>query len=152
VTLSWLTGGQLSEYHGAAADAIGPEGVRVLRDDTDAQRLRQEAGAVMKEITARALTAVSDGKETVYLNAVGAVLRPSKGRKGFHQKCAHVLAGFEQFAIRRVCKEVRDLQAIVFDGFIAPDQDHSAWSALIERESNEALGIPLRLHLERSSF
>jgi hypothetical protein len=152
VTLSWLTGGQLSEYHGAAADTIGPEGVRVLRDDPDARRLKEEARAVMKKITARALTAVSDGKETVYLNAVGAVLRPGKGQKGALQKCSHVLTGFEQFAIRRVCREVRSLRAIVFDGFIAPDQDHSGWSGLIERESYEALGIPLRLHLEKSSF
>jgi hypothetical protein len=108
----------------------------------------------MRQATAAYLTEESDGGETVKVNAVKAVLRP-KPRKNavtFAQECSHLLTGYEQWAIRRVCPEVRGLVGIVYDGLIAPPQPTEGWSAHIEAESARDLRVTLRLSFKATEF
>ena len=151
ITSSWLTGGVLSSSpHTAGVRAVGREMMTYLQKDHRAQALYKETRDTLGRVIPQVTEYVRDGGRTVVVNAVGQA-RETQGlsrRKVF----SHVLTGFEQFAIRTACQRVRDLQAVVYDGFIAPPQDVVPLQAAIREESSKRLGLTLRLQLKRKPF
>lgn len=58
------------------------------------------------------------------------------------------MTGYEQFAIREMCKQVVGLQAIIYDGFIAPAQAVEPLEERVRRRSTQALGITLDVRIK----
>jgi hypothetical protein len=155
ITLSWLTGGSLSAHPTtAAAKAIGSAAARQFMHDPDALRLRREARKVSQRIARETLREAKDGRELVYRNAVDAELRPALGKaEAMGRRCNHAFVGFEQFAIRQVCRQVNGLAAIIYDGFVcATGQDPKGWSQVVRKASSRELAIPLSLSFEVTQF
>ena len=150
---SWLTGGTLSAFpETAGAQALGPDGMARFTRDKYAQRLHAEVRAVLPKVLA-ATTSVQRAEGIHFaVNAVGRPLELGANGQSIGQLHAHLLTGFEQLAIRAACRKVQGLQAIVYDGFIAPPQDVAPLEEAIREESSRALGFPLDLKLKRQAF
>lgn len=150
VTLSWLTGGTLSPHSNTRnVQLLGKGTMESLAADWVAREFYAEVRSVMKKILAAEL----EGGAEVFRNAAGATRRiPSHGTRRFSKMSAHLLTGYEQFAIRTVCREVQDLQVIIYDGFIAPDQPTGPLEELIRTRSEEELGLSLDLELQVSDL
>jgi hypothetical protein len=154
VATSWLTGGCLSAYGlTSSAKLVGTDAMQLLQDDPGTRRLYQEVRAGMKRIVEEAGEIRDEGGKKVLVNAVGAAL-PLDGprRPSFGSKCAHLLAGYEQFAIREVCQQVEGLQAVIYDGFIAPPQPVEPLEELIRKCSEDGLGFTLDLQLKETDL
>ena len=84
----------------------------------------------------------------MFTNAVGARLTVTDEVRSFGKICSHILTGYEQFAIREVCELVNGLQAIIYDGFIAPPQPTAPLEQKLRERSEEVLGLPLDLRFK----
>jgi hypothetical protein len=102
----------------------------------------------MKRIVHDAPKSETDGTEKVRINAVGKRLTPERSSADFPRLCSHALTGYEQFAIRAMCEKVAGLQAVIYDGFIAPAQPVEALEEQVRRRSYEALGVTLDMRLK----
>jgi hypothetical protein len=102
----------------------------------------------MKRVVREVLRVETDGTETVFLNAVGKPLQLNRSASDFGRLCSHTLTGYEQFAIREMCGQVVGLQAIIYDGFLAPAQPVAPLEEQVRRRSKEALGVTLDLRLK----
>ena len=154
VATSWFTGGILTvNTHSRSAKQLGSEAMAVLRDDPITVSLYTEIREGMKRIVCELGELSSDGGSEVLVNAVGAVRRLDGPKQpSFGSKCAHLLAGYEQFAIREVCKAIEGLQAIIYDGFICPPQPVEQLERLIRDRSSERLGVTLDLKLKETDL
>jgi hypothetical protein len=102
----------------------------------------------MKRIVRDVLRMETDGIEKVFINAVGKRLRPNRGASDFGRLCSHALTGYEQFAIREMCGQVVGLQAIIYDGFIAPAQPLVHLEERVRARSKEVLNVALDVRLK----
>lgn len=153
IAISWLTGGTMSP-HGATAGArsIGPEGIRSLATDEFTRPLYDQVRHGMATVRAECGTRMPDGKDTMLVNAVGAELRLRHGKRRPGAEAMHLLAGLEQFAIREACSRVPSLQAVIYDGFIAPPVPVGPLEEAIRERSREELGITLDLELKQEDL
>lgn len=98
--------------------------------------------------------------ETSFTNAVGAtitVLKKANGKGMYQQKffgrlCAHVVTGYEQWAIREACSIALELQVIIYDGLIASPGQGDAFTECIRCRAAEILGFPLELPMKESTL
>ena len=150
---SWLTGGTLSAFPATAgAQAVGADVMAQLAGDRHAQRLHAEVREVLPRVLA-ATARVEWADEALFtVNAVGRRLELEVPGQRSGRVHAHLLTGFEQFAIRAACRRAEGLMAIVYDGFIAPPQDVGVMEEAIREESLRELGFPLDLRLKREAF
>lgn len=147
VANSLLSGASLASFGETEnAKLIGTDAMERLSADREAQDLYSEVREGHE-----ALVREWGGKKTVR-NAVGCVRRLPKGAGRTGKIANHLLTGFEQFAIRSICTEVEGLQAIVYDGFIAPPQDVESLERHLREHSEKALGIPLDLGLKATNI
>ncbi len=146
VAASWLCGGTLSPSRQTeSARRVGSAAMRVLRGDRFTEALYREVRAGLRHVVAEASGRETDGKETVFVNAVGARLTTTDERREFGRICAHLLTGYEQFAIREASQLVSGLQAIIYDGFIAPPQPTPPLEKHLRERSEAVLGFSLDL-------
>ncbi|HXC24854.1 MAG TPA: hypothetical protein VNU46_02990 [Gemmatimonadaceae bacterium] len=158
---SWLNGGSLSEsVRTETGKRLGSTVVTILKEDTFASALRQEARDGMVRIVAAMATEATGNTETTYTNVVGATIRVQQKAHGkgayrqvdFGRLCAHVLTGYEQWAIREVCSIAVGLEVIIYDGLIAgPGQERTLTEHILHR-STEKLGFPLELRMKEAAL
>jgi hypothetical protein len=94
----------------------------------------------------------TDGPHLVMTNAVGAALRLDGNTRDYVRMCAHVLTGYEQWAVHDVCSRVAGLQAVIYDGFIATRQATEGLEAGLRQRSGAMLGVTLDLTLKAEPF
>jgi hypothetical protein len=146
---SWLTGGTLSTSRRTASGRkLGARAIEALRKDPITMSLYREIEHGMKRIVREVLKWEMEGGERVYINAVGKRLTLHNSSADFRRLCSHVLTGYEQFAIREMCDGVVGLQAVIYDGFIAPAQSVGPLEEQVRRKSTEALGVTLDMRLK----
>ena len=149
---SFFTGGKLSPSpKTAGARALGHDAMELLRTNEAACRLYDEIRSGMKRIIQES-TKERDGRDMVFLNAVGARLQVSRERSDFGKICAHLLTGYEQFAIRTVSRHVEGLRGIIYDGFVALPQRTCGLEAHIQAASVKVLGLKLDLRLKQQDL
>jgi hypothetical protein len=149
VAVSWLTGGRLSPSpRTESGRRLGASAMVALSGDPAARALYKEVQHGMKRIVHDALTSETDGIEKVRINAVGKRLTLARSSADFARLSSHALTGYEQFAIRAMCEQVVGLQAIIYDGFIAPAQPVEPLEEQVRRRSYEALGVTLDVRLK----
>jgi hypothetical protein len=149
VAVSWLTGGTLSaSSRTESGRRLGASSMHALGGDPTARALYKEVQHGMKRIVHDALKSETDGTEKVRINAVGKRLTLEGSSADFPRLCSHALTGYEQFAIRAMCEKVVGLQAVIYDGFIAPAQPVQALEEQVRRRSYEALGVTLEVRLK----
>jgi hypothetical protein len=147
VPSSWLTGGTLTTFgETRATQALGRDAIATLQRDDDTQLLYQEVRAAMQMVVKNHLRQ-PDGS---IVNAAGATLEVPEGKRkvSFRSACSHILTGYEQFAIREICSRVPGLQAVIYDGFIAPQVPVEPLEANLRVASQEKLGVTLDLKLK----
>ena len=153
VAASWLTGGTLSSsLRTESARRVGSPAMRALSDDPFTVALYGEVKAGMKRIISDVLRWDTDGEGKIAVNAVGATLRPMQKPADFGRLCAHVLTGYEQFAIRELCRRAAGLKAIIYDGFIALGQRTDVLEEQVRQRSREQLGVTLDVQLKAMHF
>ena len=153
VTTSWLTGGCLSASpRTASGQRLGVTAMQALSRDESARALYNEVQQGMKRVVREGLEAETCGDEKVYVNAVGKRLALLKRPADFGRLCSHALTGYEQFAVQAMCTEVDSLQAIIYDGFIAPPQPVEPLEQQVRRRSQETLGVALEVRLKAQSL
>lgn len=151
ITASWLTGGMfLPSPYTSMGRILGREAAQKLVKDRQAQSLFEETNDILRRVMQEVPQYVTDGQRKLVINAVGQA-RDTQGLT-LGQISSHVLTGFEQFAIRAACRRVVDLQAIIYDGFIAPPQAVGPLEDAIREESSRRLGISLNLGIKETSF
>lgn len=149
VVASWLTGGTLSASgRTESGQRLGASVMQALGTDPAARRLYKEVQDGMKRIVRGALKTETDGTEKVFINAVGKRLTLEGTPSDFGRLSSHALTGYEQFAIREMCEHVVGLKAIIYDGFIAPDQPVGQLETRVRRRSEEMLGVTLDVRLK----
>jgi hypothetical protein len=149
VAASLLTGGTLSpSSFTESGRRLGPSAMHALSGDVAARDLYREVKHGMKRIVGDALKSETDGAEKVCINAVGKHLTLQGTPADFPRVCSHILTGYEQFAIRAMCEQVVGLQAIIYDGFIAPAQPVERLEEQVRKRSYEALGVTLDVRLK----
>lgn len=158
VVLSFLTGGQLSQSPDTAnAQLLSPRVVAELQRDKYAVGLRDEIQSGMRRAVIAAAS-LPDGNGIVRVqNAIGKTLTLTDSEFGGHgngwgRAASHLLTGFEQYAIRHVCKYVHNLQAIIYDGFIAPEQDIAQLNAHLADLDTGFMGLRLNLTLSSTDL
>lgn len=169
---SLLNGGSLSQStFTETGRRLGANAVTSLQRDPFITALRQEAKDGMRRIIVAAMNVAvqsskadaetnSDGETRTCTNAVGAMMhlqhrvgpRNAYSQSDFRKLCAHVLTGYEQWAIREVCTIASGLQVVIYDGFIAAPNQREALTAHLLRRSTEVLGFPLELRLKEAPF
>jgi hypothetical protein len=122
---------------------------RALHADCFIRALKDEARVGMRTVLYQEFTP-SLRKNSILVNAVQAELPYEKGGRWRRQAYAHLLTGYEQFAIRTVCRGMIGLVLIVYDGFIAAEQNVEDLERLIAVESQRELNVPLALRLKRT--
>jgi hypothetical protein len=174
VTAALLTGGDLScSKEKAIAKLLGVPAAYVLVKDPTLQALYDEAKVGMKalldqqelirmeqkqETAEEAAERNNEGKKKarrrkqrtgmVLINAVGAVL-PEEANSTWHCRAyAHLIRGYEQIAVRLMCRGMKGLVVIVYDGWISTVQDIITLEALVASESESVLGVRLVLRLK----
>jgi hypothetical protein len=153
VALSWLTGGTRSAFlRTQNAKLLGIDAMRRLQDDARTTDLYREIQNGMKRVIKEVLVPETDGKDRCHVNAVGATLQAEGTSRDFGRLCAHALTGFEQFAIREMCRQATGIQAVIYDGFIAPPQPAEPLEEHVKRRSAEELGITLDLQLQQADL
>lgn len=149
VALSWLTGGNLSpHWKNSATRQIGADAMRFLGTDPITLGLYDEVKVGMRRVVEECGSRERDGGDVVLTNSVGARLRLKNGRRDRSQEAMHLLAGYEQFAIREACKKVPNLQAIIYDGFVAPSMSVEVLEETIRERSSQELGLTLNLEIK----
>ena len=151
VVVSFLNGGTLStSKHTASGRLLGGETMRTLMNRPDAQALQREISEGVKRIIAGATRERTTTAHSL-VNAAGSVLQrdctTSTGRQA-----AHLLTGYEQFAIRAMLTDETEVRAIVYDGFIAPPLDLQVLEDRVTRAAMSQLGFPLELRLRAEPF
>lgn len=147
VATSWLTGGSLSSSdRTSSGQLVGGRVMKSLREDPGTRALYEAVRSGMDRIRREALSE-RDGKDILIPNAVGAVLRTTGSWREGPRINSHLLTGYEQFAIREVGRRTAGLQAIIYDGFIAPRQDVAVLEQHIRASSSQPLGFTLQLRL-----
>ena len=155
IALSWLTGGSLGESDRASAvQSIGRESVRRLAQAKSVQCLRQEVQQGISAIVSNAPQRIDEAGRTVIENALGKTVTLDGSISKYQPKAAaHLLAGWEQFAIRAMCPLVSGLKAIVFDGFIAQQQQSvDPLESAVRTMSQDLLGFKLDVRLKVQPF
>lgn len=147
VALSFLNDGRLTPFT-TTGRMIGIDGVRRLSEDPFMAGLRREAQAGMKRVIEEARW-TTEGRSRQLTNAVGASLVEPGRRLKFGQMCAHILFGYEQFAIREMCAIAQGVEAVIYDGFIAQPQPTEPLEEHVRSTSRRDLGFPLDLHLKQ---
>ena len=151
ITSSWLTGGVLSASPRVSGTrTVGRWVMEFLQKDHRSQSLYQETRETLSQVIPQVMQSIREGSHTVAVNAVGQALVIDGASQG--RLYSHALTGFEQFAIRACCRRVRDPQAVVYDGFIAPPQEVGPLEESIREESSGHLGFTLDLRIKRKSF
>lgn len=153
IAASWLTGGTLSAYPATAgAQAVGSEVMARLVADKHAQRLHKEVTTTLPRVLGPAARPRTTDGITCLVNMVGQPSPPEEPGSGLGRLYAHLLTGLEQLAMRAACRKAHGVQAVVYDGFIAPPQDVAPLEEAIQEESSRILGFPLELKLKREAF
>jgi len=146
---SFFTGGSLSTSPNTSnGQAFGGDVMARLASDDITVRLYREIQHGMKRLIDQT-PSEKDGPASVFTNAVGARLSVTGERRDFGRLSAHLLTGYEQFAVREFCGQAEGLQGIIYDGFIAKPQEAPALEDHVRRRSKELLGVTLDLRLKR---
>jgi hypothetical protein len=149
VAASWLTGGTLSpSTKTESGRRLGFSAMQALGGQPATRALFNEIQHGMKRIVREVLKVETDGTERVFLNAVGKSLQLNPTASNFGRLCSHALTGYEQFAIREMCGQVVGLQAIIYDGFLAPAQPVAPLAERVRARSKEVLGVSLDVRLK----
>jgi hypothetical protein len=149
VAASWLTGGTLSaSTKTESGRRLGSSAMQALGGQPATKALYNEIQHGMKRIVREVLRVETDGTEKVFLNAVGKPLQLKPSASDFGRLCSHALTGYEQFAIREMCGQVVGLQAIIYDGFLAPAQPVAPLEEQVRTRSKEVLGVALDVRLK----
>ena len=138
-----MTGRLYWSSESLAGELLGSTWACVLSQDPFMRRLIDEV-AIGRSIILESAPVVRAGRQSRIMNAVGKQRACTKRSSGL----AHLLFGFEQFAVRAACEGMVALSAIIYDGWIAQEQDTAALEEKIRRRSREQLGFELDLPLK----
>lgn len=148
IVASFFTGGTLSSHSKtASARAVGCDTMTLLGEEQDARALLAEIQRGMRRVI-DAADRSRDGKQTAFVNAVGAPLEVTRTRADFGRLCCHLITGYEQFAIREMIGRASNVQAVIYDGFIASPQSTQQLEEHIRTTSSRSLGVTLDLRLK----
>lgn len=146
IAFTWLLGGDLCvRMRSAGAWLIGVEPLRRLSEDMATRALFEETQAGVRDVVRAVLRKESDGRTTVYVNALGRTLAPDSRRITFGRRCAHAFEGYAGWIMRRAAATAESVAAIAGDCLLAPKCDAAVWGKTLARESAERLGVTLRV-------
>lgn len=147
LTASFLTGGSLAPTgRSSAGRVLGPARLKQLQQDPFAAALYRETSAGMKTLVAAAT--MKEGRDHSLTNATGNTYTMTKSRSDFGKAASCLLTGFEQWVIREICRHMPGLQGIIYDGFVAPEQNVGAMETQLRQRSTATFGFPLEVSIK----
>lgn len=146
---SWFCGGSLTPTLMTTNGRIyGKAALRRLAKDDRTVEFRSEVVKGTAFLLKRVAQWSTVDCHRTPTNAGGATLTLDGKRGDSGRAASHFYTGLEQLAIRHCCRHATGLQAIIFDGFHAAQQDTARLEKHIADSSFQHLGFPLTLRLK----
>ena len=81
-------------------------------------------------------------------NVMGKTTMATEKRK----RLAHVLLGYERWALETVCRDFPDTKCLIYDGWISPDRDVKKLERSIVDRSMAEFGFPMELGIKKEEI
>ena len=113
-----------------------------------------EKGKGIKNSVGRYLKVNNRRRESYYYNGSGRLRRTISEKTKGSTKLSHILNGYEQFCLNLVCSKLSDVQAVIYDGWIAesPIMGMKYVERQISVETERQLGVPIHLKIKKKKI